>query len=327
VNNEEVAGILHRIGSVLELKGEGSFRVRAYHNAGRIIASLSDEDDAEALILSGKIQTIRGIGPSIASKLKDIIVNGESAYLKTIKGDLPETLFDLLKIPGLGFKRLKAMWDVLGIDSIASLEAACKDGRVATLPRFSVKMQQNLLTEISQLGVTAIRRPREDVLPDAAKFGRFLQNLSGISKVKIAGSLRRNKETVKDIDLLCASPAPHRMSKHILTYPGINQTIASGKTKTSVRLVGGLQVDVRVVEADSFACALAYFTGSKSFNVALRQLALSKGYSLNEYSLRPLDGSNPPPISSEKKLHRLLGLNYIPPTQRETANEIHRQLV
>jgi DNA polymerase (family 10) len=324
VDNKEIEATLHRIGWVLELVGENPYRIRAYHNAGRIIGSMKDE--AEPLIISGGIQNIKGIGPSITTKMQDLVENGESAYLRKIKGNLPETFFEILKIPGVGPKRLKAFWHDLSIGSVKELEAACKDGRVASLPRFSTKIQKNILAEISRLGDTARRLPREEVLPAATAFGLYLLKKPGFIKVKIAGSLRRGKSTVKDVDLLASSKTPHRMMKAVISYPEVNDVLASGKTKTSVRLKSNLQVDVRIVDPEHFACALAYFTGSKDFNVALRKLALDRGYSLNEYQLRPLDGSNPPPITSEKHLHRMLGLNYIPPSKRETASEIYAQI-
>lgn len=307
----------------MELNGANSFRTKAYRNGARII--LGFQSSAEDAIKSGEISKKKGIGKGLTDKLVELVTTGEIQYLIELRAKLPKGLFEMQKIPGMGPKRIKTLYQDLKISSVKELEAACKEGSVAKLPRFGNKLQAQILDEIEHLGETAIRRPREEVLPVAIKFGEHFLNLPYVIKAKIAGSLRRGKATVKDVDLLVSSNEPTKVMEEARSYPS-QKIIASGNTKTSLRLEGGLQVDVRVVSPESFACALAYFTGSKDFNVKLRQLALEKGYSLNEYALRPLDGTPPPAIHTEKELHQKLGLQYIPAELRETDAEILKQL-
>jgi len=320
VDNREVEGVLEEIAQILELKGTNTFKVRAYQNAARAVASL--EEDIGVLVAEKRLSKVRGIGKSIQEKLTELVQSGELKYLEEIREGIPAGLFDMLRVPGMGPKKTKVLWDELQVSDLQSLKAACEDGRVASLKGFGKKSQDKILDGIAHLAETAGRRLRSQVLPFANALVAYLKEVDAVERVDVAGSLRRGRETVKDADILVGSLDAPAVMKAVLDYEGVDSVIGSGGTKTSVRLKGGLQVDVRVVKPESFACALAYFTGSKEFNIALRQLALEQGYSLNEYFLLPRDGSKPPTIPTEDALHERLGLAYIEPHLRENTGEI-----
>lgn len=322
MDNRAVEAVLNEIAALLELQGANTFKVRAYQNAARTVANLQEE--VGALIDSGAIKEVRGIGKGIQEKLQELHEReGELEYLEELRKGVPEGLFEIMSVPGMGPKKTKVVWEELGVTALAELEAACQEGRVAALKGFGKKSQEKILNGIAHLALTAGRRLRSQALPQAERLQALLAAIPGVEQVQVAGSLRRGRETVKDVDLLVASLDPEPVMHAIRSDAEVESITGSGETKTSVRLKDGLQVDVRVVEPRSFACALAYFTGSKEFNVALRGLALEQGYSLNEYDLRPLDGSTPPVLASEEELHLALGLKqYVPPELRENTGEI-----
>ncbi|MGE0708550.1 MAG: DNA polymerase/3'-5' exonuclease PolX [Planctomycetota bacterium] len=320
MQNREIEAALSEIAQLLELKGENPFKVRAYENAARAVSSLQEE--VALLIAEGRLGKVPGIGKSILAKLEELVAEGELSYLNELREGIPAGLFEVLAVPGMGPKKTKLLWEQLGVESLAGLEAACREGQVAELKGFGQKSQDKILDGIAHLALTRGRRLRSEALPHAERLRAALGALPGVEQVEVAGSLRRGRETVKDVDLLVASADAAPVMQAVREDPEVDAVIGSGETKTSVRLKDGLQVDVRVVAPRSFACALAYFTGSKEFNVALRGLALDQGYSLNEYDLRPLDGSPPPEVADEPALHRLLGLDYVPPELRENTGEL-----
>lgn len=324
MENRRIEAILSEIAELIELEGGNPFKVRAYENAARAIASMTD--DVAELVRGKKLGKVRGIGKGIEEKLEELVATGKIGYLEELRANIPAGLLDLLRIPGMGPKKAKALWEHLGIDSLPALEAACNTGEVAKLKGFGKKTQEKILSAIAHLALTQGRRLRAQALPYAAQLEAHLAEVPGVQRVTVAGSLRRGRETVKDVDVVVASDDPAPVMAAVREHPLVDEVIGSGETKTSVRIDGGLQVDVRVVAPRSFACALAYFTGSKEFNVRLRQLALEQGYSLNEYDLRPLDGSRPPELASEEELFAKLGLIYVPPELRENTGEVDAAL-
>lgn len=277
MDNRAIEAVLSEIAELLELKGENTFKVRAYQNGARTIGSLAE--DAGAMLKDGRLKKVRGIGKGLLEKLAELIETGESSYLAELREGIPEGLFEVMAVPGLGPKKTKLLWEQLGVDELAKLEAACQAGDVAGLKGFGKKTQEKILSGIAHLALTRGRRLRSQALPVARELKALVAKLPGVEQVEVAGSLRRGRETVKDVDLLVASAEPAPIMEAVRGYPETDEVIGSGDTKTSVRLRSGLQVDVRVVAPRSFACALAYFTGSKEFNVHLRQLALEQGYS------------------------------------------------
>ena len=320
MENREIEAILNEIAELLELKGTNGFKVRAYQNAARAIGNLQEQ--VSLLLEEKRLGKVRGIGTSIQAKLEELLETGELSYLAELREGIPEGLFDIMSVPGMGPKKTKVLWEKLGVDTLEKLEEACKGDEVASLKGFGKKSQDKILDGIANLALTRGRRLRSQVVHHADRLKAAIAALAGVERVEVAGSLRRGRETVKDVDLLVASEDPAPIMELVREDEEVDSIIGSGETKTSVRLKDGLQVDVRVVAPRSFACALAYFTGSKEFNVALRGLALDLGFSLNEYDLRPLDGSPPPEIEDEPALHRLLGLDYVAPELRENTGEI-----
>lgn len=322
ISNQDYHDFLHQIADLLDLSDANSFRIKAYRQAAHTISTLTNS--LNDTILADKLEELPGIGSGIATSIKEYLHTGTCKQLVSLQERFPPTLLDLQKVTGLGPKRIKALFSV-GIDSLVALENACVAGTVAKLSRFGKKLQDSILQEIAVLGETNKRRAREEMVPLADAFLSYISRIPGVETATVAGSMRRCKPIVKDIDVIVVTTDPVKVGETIAAYDQIDKILAHGNTKISVRIKPGVQVDVRLIEKASFACTLAYFTGSKDFNVVLRQLALDKGYSLNEYILRPLDGSPPPTINSEEELHSLLGLKYIEPQDRETAAEIWRQ--
>lgn len=320
LDNRTVEARLTDIARVLDLRGENPFKVRAYENAARAIASL--EDDISVVVRERRLSKIPGIGQSIGDKVTELVETGKLAYLEEIKQGIPPGVFELLRVQGLGPKKTKALWEQLGVTSLEALDAACRQGRVAGLKGFGDKTQEKILAGLALLSRTKDRALRSDALPEARALVEGLRQVKGVQSVELAGSIRRGRETVKDVDILVGGTDAAAVMAAFVARPEVQDVIATGPTKTSVHVKSGLQVDVRVVQPDQFACALAYFTGSKEFNVALRGLALEQGYTLNEYALRPLDGSPPPALATEAELFARLGLAYVEPELRENTGEI-----
>lgn len=320
MDNKTIEATLLEIARTLELKGENPFKVRAYENAARAVASL--EEDVATLIREERLKHIPGIGASIREKLLELCGTGQLAYLEELRAGIPAGVFDLMKVQGMGPKKTKAVWELLGVTSLEELEKACRDDRVAHLKGFGKKTQDKILSGLALLARTRDRVLRAEALPQARRLAAALAAVEGVERVEVAGSLRRGRETVRDVDILVAAPKADPVMEAFVAHEDVADVIARGPTKTSVHVHSGLQVDVRVVPPESFACALAYFTGSKEFNVHLRQLALDQGFTLNEYSLRPLDGTPAPALATEAELFGKLGLAYVEPELRENTGEV-----
>lgn len=320
MDNKTIEATLLEIARILDLKGENPFKVRAYENAARAVASL--EEDVATLIKEERLKHIPGIGASIREKLLELCGTGKLGYLEEIRAGIPPGVFDIMKVQGMGPKKTKALWEQVGVTSLEELEKACRDDRIAHLKGFGKKTQDKILSGLALLSRTRDRVLRAEALPEATRLADVLRAVDGVVRVEVAGSLRRGRETVRDVDILVASTRAEPVMEAFVAHPGIADVIARGPTKTSAHVHSGLQVDVRVVPPESFACALAYFTGSKEFNVHLRQLALDQGYTLNEYSLRPLDGTPAPVLHTEAELFARLGLAYVEPELRENTGEV-----
>jgi DNA polymerase (family X) len=325
VTKNETADLLETIARLLEIKGENAFKIRAYTNAARAIESFSG--NLVEAVENNRLKELAGVGDAIAGKISEFVLTGRLTYFESLRAEFPATLFELFEIQGLGGKKVKSLHDKLQISTIGQLEEACRDGRVAALPGFGEKTAENFLR--------AIERRRQHsgryLISDAVKWSDSLlehfRDHPNVSQISVAGSLRRSKEIVGDLDFLVATKAPNNILHHFLTYPGIDRVLAQGETKVSAILESGIQADLRVVTNQQFPFALGYFTGSKEHNVALRGRALQNGWTLNEYRLgedpttkRPVKAI--PPIDTELDLYRALGLDYIPPELREFAGEI-----
>ncbi len=324
MTKEEIAGALEEIATLLELKGENPFKIRAYTNAARSIeawgASFADLQNAEAL------ERIPGVGKAIAAKVAELATTGSSKFLEELRGQFPPAILELFSISGLGAKKIKALHEQLQVSSITELQAACESGRVAQLPGFGETTQakicaaiQNRAKHIGSFQLGAVASEAEQLRSDLAAHSDALQ-------VSMAGSFRRRKEIVRDLDFIVASPASEAITAFFCEHELVESIIARGPTKTSVRLRSGIQADLRVVSNAEYPFALNYFTGSKEHNIVMRNRALDRGWTLNEYRLGAAPNpkkttSKPPKVKEEADLYRALGFDFIPPELRENCGE------
>ncbi|MBV8901808.1 MAG: DNA polymerase/3'-5' exonuclease PolX, partial [Verrucomicrobia bacterium] len=325
VTKDQTVAVLEAIARLLELKGENPFKVRAYLNAARNLEASSA--NFNEIVENGRLHELGGIGEAIAGKITEFYQTGRLEYYEQLRADFPDTLFELFELQGLGAKKVKALYEHLGIKNIAELEAACRDGRVAELPGFGLKTSQNILQAIEQRRKHAGRFLLSDATLWSEQIMAHLKEHPDISQISVAGSLRRGKETIGDLDFLIATKNPLGVIEHFVSYRSIERILAKGDTKASVLLRGGIQADLRVVANHEFPFAQNYFIGSKEHNVALRGRALGFGWTLNEYRLAPdpaaRKGVKPiPAIETEEDLYHALELDYIQPEMRENLGEI-----
>ncbi len=325
ITKEAVVDILENIAQMLELKGENVFKIRAYGNAARALETFTG--DFAKTVAESQLTEISGIGKAIAEKITEMVATGQLAYFEILKAEFPPGIFEMFELQGLGPKKIKILWDTLGIVTMAALEKGCKDGSIAALRGFGQKTADNILKAIEDRKKHAGIFRLGEIAPDAELLLQELRELPDVSQVSIAGSYRRRKETVRDIDYIVATRVPDPVSDYFVNHPTVESVIARGPTKSSVRLKSGIQADLRVVTNEQYPFALAYFTGSKEHNIAIRNRALARGWTLNEYRLAPDEKSKKmpepiPPIYTEDDLHRALGLDYIAPELREDRGEI-----
>ncbi len=329
MTKEEIAGVLEQIATLLELKGENPFKIRAYANAARAIetfgGNISNLQDEEALA------KIPGIGKSIADKIKEFAATGSLKYLEELRAEFPAAILQLFSISGLGAKKIKALYDKLHISSIEQLREACETGRVAELPGFGETTQLKICKAIEERAKHSGYFQFGQIAQEAETLKSDLAGHPDALQVDVAGSYRRRKEIVHDVDLVVATKKPDAITKFFVAHPLVESIIAQGPTKSSVRLRSGVQCDLRVVSAAEYPFALAYFTGNKEHNIELRSRALQRGWTLNEYRLAPLP-PNPkakkkgpaekiPKVRDESDLYRAVDLDFIAPELRENSGE------
>jgi len=323
MTKDEIAEIFENIGRLLELKGENPFKVRAYTNAVRALETLSA--DLPTLVAENRLQEIDGIGKAIAEKITTLVQTGKLEYYDKLRDEFPAEIFVLFELQGLGAKKIKVLYDSLGITSITKLERACKDGSIAALPGFGEKTATNILKAIEHRSSHAGEFIWANVAGVAQKLLDDLRSHPEITLVQIAGSYRRKKEIVRDLDFIASTREPALVSEDFINHPLVDSVIAHGETKSSVRLKNGIQCDLRVVTSAEYPFALNYFTGSKEHNVRLRSRALERGWSLNEYRFSEAEGRELreplPSVRTEEDIYRALGLYYVEPELREDRGE------
>ncbi|MGJ8694783.1 MAG: DNA polymerase/3'-5' exonuclease PolX [Verrucomicrobiaceae bacterium] len=320
VTRDTLVNTLEEIALLLELKGENPFKTRAYRNGAETVQNF--DGDIVALAVANDLKGIKGIGDALQQKLHELSSTGSLEYFENLRSEFPSTLFDLFEIQGLGPKKIKAVYDQLGVDSIDALKIACKDGSVANLKGFGAKTADKILGAIANREKFADRFRLGDVAPLAETFLERLKDHPKVNRAAIAGSYRRSKETLHDLDFLVSTAEPAELTSFFATMPEVHEVIVRGDTKTSIRLENGLQCDLRAVSNAHFPFALQYFTGSKEHNVALRSRALKQGLSLNEYDFT---GEGPiPEVHEERDIYRALGLGFVPPELRENRGEIEQ---
>jgi DNA polymerase (family 10) len=319
VHNADVAAAFEEMADLLEIEGANPFRVRAYRFAARTLRDLPAEV-AEMVAKGEDLTSLPGIGDDLAGKIKEILATGTAAAIEAQRKRVPATLTELLRIPGLGPKRVKTLAHELKIRSLSELQTAAQAGRVRTLAGFGEKTEQHILDALATRLAEAPRVQRAVAIPSAEALVAYLEQSSGVSRVIAAGSYRRGLETIGDLDILVTAPSGRIVMDRFVAYQEVRDVLAHGATKSSVRLQSGLQVDLRVVPQESYGAALLYFTGSKAHNVVLRQLAQQRGLKLNEYGV--FRGDKPVAGETEESVYASLGLPWIPPELREGRGEI-----
>lgn len=325
MTNQEVARVLREIGEYVQMDEGLSFRARAYDKAAEIVEGMPDS--VTALFAKGgedALLAIAGIGKGIAQTIAELATNGRSTMHEELKKAIPVDLSALRSVEGLGPQKISRLYKELGITSLAMLEEAAKAGRIRALPGFGERSEQKLLRGVGFLKSGTGRFPLGDILPWARSVEKKLSSVRGVTRVAIAGSARRRRETVGDVDFLAIAKDSSGAMDFFVSMPDVQEVIARGDTKASVRLISGLQADLRVVPVASYGAALNYFTGSRDHNIALRQIAQDKGLKLNEYGLfrdeKSIAGK------TEKDVYAALGLPYIEPELREMGGEIETGL-
>jgi DNA polymerase (family X) len=318
-SNSDIAGIFDEIADLLEIQGENAFRIRAYRNAARVIEGLG-VSAADMLKKDEDLTELPGIGKDLAEKIREIVDTGTCAALEKLRRQLPPTITTLLQVPGLGPKRVQALYRNLDISTAEQLRAAAREGQIRGLKGFGEKTEALILQALDRRADSAKRF----VLAEAARYAEplraYLGRIAGVRNVAIAGSYRRAKETVGDLDIVVAAKRGEMVMDRFCDYPQVARVVSKGDTRSTVILANGLQVDLRAVPAVSFGAALYYFTGSKAHNIATRRMAQSRGLKINEYGVfranRRIAGD------TEQSVFRAVGLPYIPPELRENRGEI-----
>ncbi len=319
VTNSDIADILERIAELLELEGANPFRIRAYRNAARTVTGLP-HSIASMLAEGADLSELPGIGKDLAAKITEISETGHLKFLEEIEGRTPPGLAKLLGVPGLGPKRVQALYTTLGIDDLDKLATAAQAGKLRRLPGFGARSEAKILGALKKRGAEEHRTPWPRAEEVALPLVDYLKAVKGVKQVTVAGSYRRHKETVGDLDILvtCGKDVP--VVKRFVAYEDVDEVVSQGSTRSTVVLRNGLQVDLRVVRDASYGAALHYFTGSKAHNIAVRKMGVARGLKINEYGVfkkeKRIAGR------TEKEVYAQVGLPYVEPELRENRGEI-----
>ncbi|MEE8143067.1 MAG: DNA polymerase/3'-5' exonuclease PolX [Planctomycetota bacterium] len=321
MDKSDIVKVFEEMRAILELRGENVFRIRAFENGARALEDW--EGDLEEMVESGGLTSIHGIGKGLATIITDLIQKGRSEDYEEMRASIPITLLELLRIPGVGSKKARVLYEKLGITSLAELEEACREQRLRTLRGFAAKSESEILSRIERLK----RYQKRHVLPLAEQVAkRFLERLRGapgVVRLAVAGSLRRCMETIGDLDILVATTDVPAAREVFLAEPSIIERVAQGEQKCRVMVQEEVEVDLRAVEPHCFAAALHYFTGSKQHNMRMRAVARERGWKLNEYGLWNEQGALLP-CPEEEDIFRHLGFAYLPPELREDQGEVEQ---
>ncbi|MHB1392666.1 MAG: DNA polymerase/3'-5' exonuclease PolX [Clostridia bacterium] len=318
MDKRDIVLILEEIALLLDIKGENPFKIKAYVNAARSIELL--DGDLGDYINDGKLDGIKGVGKAIAEKLTELVTTGRLEYYEELKQSIPEGLLDMLAIPGVGPKKVKVLYEKLGVKSVGELEYACIEDRLLSLAGFGKKTQENILKGITHMKMYKGQHLFGDVYKEAIEVKDKLMAFPYIQECDLGGSLRRRKEVVKDIDIVASTTESTKLMDYYTSLTQVSEVVSRGETKSTVRLESGINMDLRVVDIKEFPYALNHFTGSKEHNTAIRHRAKAMGIKVNEYGL--FRGEELIPCTSEEEIYRVLGLEYIPPELRENTGEI-----
>ena len=317
--NLAAAAVFEEIADRLAIQGENAFRVRAYSNAARLLQGLGP-DVKQKLDRGEDLTELPGIGADLAAKIREIVETGTCGLLEDLRRKMPAAVTELLKVPGLGPKRVALLWHDLDVQTPEEVLRAARDGRIRTLPRFGEKVERQIEASLAEQLSVVTRMKLATAARYADALVRHLEQTKGVEKIAVAGSFRRMRETVGDLDILVTARKANVATERFIGYPDVAVVLAQGETRSAVRLKCGLQVDLRVVPAESFGAALVYFTGSKAHSIALRRLALQRGFKINEYGV--FHDEERIAGDTEASVYRAIGLPEIPPELREDRGEI-----
>jgi len=320
MQNRAAAAMFNDIADMLEIKAESPFRINAYRRAARALEGVTE--DIAAMAERGGLTDITGVGKSTADKIVEFLRTGTCAYYEELKSQLPAGITTLMTVSEVGPKTALLLHERLGITTIDELERACREHKVQTLPRLGPKTEENILKGIALLRRSKARLPLGQVLPLAQEIVQTLAAVKGVSQVSVAGSLRRMKEDIGDVDLLVTSSKPDAVMEAFTGWPRVAQVLAKGPTRSSVVLDTGVQADVRVVPRASFGAALQYFTGSKDHNVKVRERGVRRGLKINEYGVFEVKGEKRIAGKTEEEVYNTVGMPWIPPEIREDQGEV-----
>lgn len=324
MTKNEMAGVLEEIAVLLELKGENPFKIRAYQAGGRVLEGM-EEEELKRRIEAGELKAVKGIGDALAQKIGELHATGRLGFYETLRESIEPGLVEMLEVPGLGPKKIKAIHEKLGVATITELARACAEGRVAGLAGFGEKSQEKIAEGIRNREAYGKRHLWWAAREVAAPIVAGLRGLAAVKRAEAAGSLRRGRETVGDLDFIVAAEEAETVMTWFTSMPGVKEVTARGETKASVRFESGLQADLRLVPEAQFAFALHHFTGSKEHNVQMRQRALERGLTLSEWGLKPVDetvAGGAVDAKDEGQIFEALGLRFVPPELREGRGEI-----
>jgi DNA polymerase (family X) len=320
MNNSDVVGALSEIAELLELKNESSFRIRAYENAAKAVSNLTE--DVRALASSGELTNVKGIGKGIAQRIDELLADGRIPYLEELRAQFPSGVRELMRVPGVGPSLARRAYTELGVSNLDEFKLAAEDGRLATMSGFGEKSAQNVLRALSRVNKRESRISIGKALPVVEELMGTLRERNAFHNLTAAGSLRRWSPTIGDIDIMATSTDAPRAMQAFIDLPLVRQVLGHGPTKSSIVTDNGLQVDLRIVEEESFGSLVQHFTGSRDHNIELREYALARGMSLNEYAITSTASGDVRRFTDERDFYAALGLQYIPPELREAGGEI-----
>ncbi|MBP2670331.1 MAG: hypothetical protein H6Q85_397 [candidate division NC10 bacterium] len=324
MRNKEIASLFTEIADFLEIKGENPFRVRAYRRAAQAMDGLSE--DVAAVAARGGLQEIPGIGKDLAGKIQEYLERGAVEYLEDLRKEIPPGVVEMMSVHGVGPKTAKLLYEKAGVTSVERLEELARAHALVGTPGIQAKTEENILKGIAVWKSGRERMPLGTALPVAEAIRATLEPLEETDQISLAGSVRRMRETVKDIDILVTSRRPARVMEAFVRLPNVVEVLAHGETKSSVRLREGIQADLRVVEPECFGAALQYFTGSKQHNIRVRELAQRQGLKVNEYGVFDEKTNRRVAGATEEDVYRSVGLPLVPPEIREDGGEIEAAL-
>jgi len=319
MKNQMVADAFYMVADILDIQGEVFFKTRAYRMAAQTIEAL--DEDIEKIVNQGRLESIPGIGEALAKKITELVTTGILEYLERLKKEVPAGVIEMLGIPGIGPRKVSALYMKMGITSIPMLREAAENGKLRSLPMFGEITERNILRGIQLREKTSGRVLLNVAYEDGQRVLGYLKKCKDVQKIDVGGSLRRMKETIGDVDILVSSKKPENVMEFFVKYPEVARVLAKGSTKSSVLLDDNLQIDLRVVEEKSYGAALQYFTGSKDHNVTLRGIAIRKGFKLNEYGLFDKATEKFVAGKTEEEIYKKIGFPYIEPELRENHGE------